>query len=111
MYVIVVLSCMVLLCIVRHYLASQASFILLRRGCLFITVKNPHEKPYRREEHMLHNVLFKHILKGTERFKNVNNYLITNIYSRLETGGQSSYLYLNVVQFFNSSVNLTPAAP
>jgi hypothetical protein len=32
--------------------------------------------------------------------KNVNNYLNTNIYSYLETtGGQSSSLYLNVVQF------------
>ncbi len=38
--------------------------------------------------------------------KNVNNYLNTNIYSYLETsGGQSSILYLNVVQFFNTSVN------
>ncbi len=38
--------------------------------------------------------------------KNVNNCLNTNIYSYLETsGGQSSSLYLNVVQFFNTSVN------
>jgi hypothetical protein len=38
--------------------------------------------------------------------KNVNNGLNTNIYSYLETsGGQSSNLYLNVVQFFNTSVN------
>ncbi len=37
---------------------------------------------------------------------NVNNYLITNIYSYIETsGGQSSNLYLNVVDFFNTSVN------
>ncbi len=37
---------------------------------------------------------------------NENNYLNTNIYSILETfGGQSSNLYLNVVQFFNTSVN------
>ena len=35
-----------------------------------------------------------------------NNYLNTNIYSSLETsGGQSSNLYLNVVHFFNTSVN------
>ncbi len=41
-------------------------------------------------------------------FKNVNNYLNTNIYSYLETsGGQSSKLYLNVVHFFNTSVNKT----
>jgi hypothetical protein len=39
-------------------------------------------------------------------FKNVNNNLNTNIYSYLETsGGQSSNVYLNVVQFFNTSFN------
>jgi hypothetical protein len=38
--------------------------------------------------------------------KNVNNDLNTNIYSYLETsGGQSSNTYLNVVHFFNTSVN------
>jgi hypothetical protein len=43
--------------------------------------------------------------------KNVNNYLNINIYSYLETpGGQSSILYLNVVHFFNASVNLTSVA-
>jgi hypothetical protein len=40
------------------------------------------------------------------RFKNVNNYLNTNIYSYLETsGGQSSNLYQNFVYFFSTSVN------
>jgi len=39
-------------------------------------------------------------------FKNVNKYLNTNIYSYLETsGGQSSNPYLNIVHFFNTSVN------
>jgi hypothetical protein len=43
---------------------------------------------------------------GTACFKNVNNCLNTNIFSYLETsGGQSSYLYLNVFHFFNTSVN------
>jgi hypothetical protein len=38
--------------------------------------------------------------------KNVNNCFNTNIYTYLETsGGQSSNLYLNVVHFFNTSVN------
>ncbi len=38
--------------------------------------------------------------------KNVNNCLNTNIYSHLETSnGQSFNLYLNVVRFFNTSVN------
>ncbi len=38
--------------------------------------------------------------------KNVNNYLNTNIYSYLETSGsQSYYIYLNVVAFFNASLN------
>ncbi len=35
-----------------------------------------------------------------------NIYLNTNIYSYLETsGGQSYNIYLNVVHFFNTSVN------
>ncbi len=39
-------------------------------------------------------------------FKIVNSYLNTNTYSYLETsGGQSSNLYLNVVNFFNISIN------
>ncbi len=38
--------------------------------------------------------------------ENVNNNLNTCIYSYLETsGGQSSNMYLNVVHFFNTSVN------
>ncbi len=38
--------------------------------------------------------------------KSVNNGLIANIYSYLETsGGQSSVLYLKVVHFSNTSVN------
>jgi hypothetical protein len=38
--------------------------------------------------------------------KNVNNSLNTNIYSYLETsGGQISELYLNVIHFFNTSIN------
>jgi len=41
-----------------------------------------------------------------QALKNVNNRLNTNIYSYLETSdGQSSYLYLKVVHFFNTSVN------
>jgi hypothetical protein len=38
--------------------------------------------------------------------KTACNCLNTNIYSCLETsGGRSSYIYLNVVLFFNTSVN------
>jgi hypothetical protein len=38
--------------------------------------------------------------------KTENNCLNTNIYSYLETsGGQSSNLCLNVIHFFNTSVN------
>jgi len=38
--------------------------------------------------------------------KHVNNCLSTTIYSYLEiSGGQSSNLNLNVVHFFNTSVN------
>jgi hypothetical protein len=43
--------------------------------------------------------------------KNVNNDLNTNIYSYLETSGAQSYnTYLNVVHFFNTSVNYTAVA-
>jgi hypothetical protein len=43
--------------------------------------------------------------------KNVNKCFNTNIYTYLETsGGQSSNLYLNVVHFFNTSVNETSVA-
>jgi hypothetical protein len=45
------------------------------------------------------------VTNGTTDFKNVNNYLNTNIYSYLETsGGQSSILYLDVVHFLNTSI-------
>ncbi len=41
-----------------------------------------------------------------QALKNVHNNFNTNIYSYLETaGGQSSNLYLNIVHFFNTSVN------
>jgi hypothetical protein len=43
-----------------------------------------------------------------QRALNINYCLITNIYSYLVvSGGQSSNLFLNVVHFFNASVNLT----
>jgi hypothetical protein len=42
---------------------------------------------------------------------NVNNCLNTNIYSYLETsGGESFYLYLDIVQFLNTSVNYKSVA-
>ncbi len=45
-------------------------------------------------------VIEEHVLK------NVNNCWNTNIYSYLETsGGESFNIYLNVVHFFNISVN------
>jgi len=41
-----------------------------------------------------------------QRALNINYCLITNIYSYLVvSGGQSSKLFLNVVNFFNASVN------
>jgi hypothetical protein len=43
--------------------------------------------------------------------KNLNNCLNNNIYSYLQTSaGQSYNLYLNVVDFFNISINKTSAA-
>jgi hypothetical protein len=51
------------------------------------------------------------ILMGQCTLKNVKNCLNTKIYSYLETsGGQSPYLYLNVVHFFNTRVNYTSVA-
>jgi hypothetical protein len=45
-------------------------------------------------------------LMGQRTLKNVNNCLITNIYSYLETSGGKSYnLHLSVVHFFNASLN------
>ncbi len=45
------------------------------------------------------NVMEKHALK------NVNSHCNANIFSYLQTsGGQSSYLHLTVVHFFNTSV-------
>ncbi len=50
----------------------------------------------------LNNALF----NGIAHFKNKNNCLNTNIYSYLDTSGRlNSSLYLNVVHFFNTSVN------
>ncbi len=46
------------------------------------------------------------LINGTARFKNVNSCLNTNISSYLGTfGGKSHIIYLNVVHFFNTSVN------
>ncbi len=46
-----------------------------------------------------------------QTFKNVNNYLNTNVYSYLETsGGQSYNIYLSVVHLLNTSVNYTSVA-
>jgi hypothetical protein len=46
------------------------------------------------------------LLMEQSTLKIVNKYLNTNIYSYLEAyGGKSSYLYLNEVFFFNTSVN------
>ncbi len=48
---------------------------------------------------------------GTARFKNVNNCLNTNIYSYLETsGGQSFYLKIYEIHFFNTNVYYTTVA-
>ncbi len=46
------------------------------------------------------------IILECRTFKNVSNYLNSNIYSCLETsGGQRTNLYLNVVYFFNARVD------
>ncbi len=51
------------------------------------------------------------IFQWNKTLKNVKNCLNTNIYSYLETsGGKSSNLCLDVVNFFNDSVNKTAVA-
>jgi len=46
------------------------------------------------------------LVNGIECFKTVNNCLIINVYSYLETSSGKSYnLYLNVAHYFNNSVN------
>jgi hypothetical protein len=45
-------------------------------------------------------------LMEQDTLKNVNIYLNANIYSFLDpSGGQTPKLYLNVVHFFNTTVN------
>ncbi len=73
---------------------------------------------YNQQNDITHNVIkqndFKHnVIKQndshqniTAHLKNVNICLNSNFYSYLESSlGQSSNLYLNVVHFFNTSVN------
>ncbi len=51
-------------------------------------------------------VKFQVHLMEQRALQNANNCLNSNIYFYLKTsGGQSSNLYLNVVHFFNTSVN------
>jgi len=51
------------------------------------------------------------LCNGTAGFKNVNNCSNANIYCYLETpGGQNYNLYINVVHFFNTSVNYISVA-
>ncbi len=55
---------------------------------------------------MFKSQMCKDEVNGTARLKNINNCLNTKIDSYLETsGGQNYNLYLNVVHFFNTSVN------
>jgi hypothetical protein len=57
----------------------------------------------------VYNIKCKHCCQMEQSaLQNVNNCLNANIYSYLETsGGQSSNLYLNVVNFFYANVNWT----
>ncbi len=69
-------------------------------SCPFATVGNERE-----------NIKYSHDFNGIVCFKNELNHLDININSYLETfGGQSSNLYLNVIHFFNASVNWTSVA-
>ncbi len=53
-----------------------------------------------------HSNLSQTLINGTVHLKNICNCFNTNMSFYLDTsGGQSSNLYLNVVHFFNASVN------
>jgi hypothetical protein len=53
-------------------------------------------------------LIYPNMIDPMRTFKNANNCSNTNIYSYLETsGGQSFNIYLNVVHFFNTSLNKT----
>jgi hypothetical protein len=59
----------------------------------------------RRQDNLIGQIL-QRILMKQRALKIVDNCLNTNIYSYLETtGGQNYNLYLNVVDFFSTSVN------
>ncbi len=71
-----------------------------RWRCRTCSLKTDRILSIREEASTSHEIMEQHTLK------NVNDYSNTNIYSYLETsGGQSSNLYLNIVHFFNTSVN------
>ncbi len=87
------------------YVARKITFIFTTSskcvGCQWPIIR----KPISRTFHIIY------LLNGIAHFKNVNNYLNTNIFSYLETSGsRSSNLYLNVVHFFNTSVDKTSVA-
>jgi hypothetical protein len=70
--------------------------IILHQECFVVPEKLVYQVKFSKEQNAL---------------KNVNNCLNTNIYSYLETSvGHSSNIYLNFVNFFNTSVNLTYVA-
>ncbi len=77
----------------RH---SNLNVTTIKNVALLGNVEITVTKPHKMEQHTL---------------KIVNNCLNTNIYSYLETsGGHSLNLYLNVVHFFNTSLNYKPVA-
>ena len=65
----------------------------------------------RQRDEMVQKEIFSATFTMEQRaFKNVNNCLNTNIYSYLEIScSQGSNLYLNVVHFYNTSVNSVAA--
>jgi hypothetical protein len=88
--------------------------LILNLGlCVFIRIfpldSSTAFKLHVRSSHILYlwsNYFVQFSRNVTAYFKNVNNCLNTNIYSYLETsGGQIYNLYLNIVHFFNASVN------
>ncbi len=91
------------------------------RGCIFSRVRPSYEQAVSDLDRPMHILLWvqvahssfiegSHMTKNTAsaHFKRCKKYWNTNISFYIETsGGQNSNIYLNVVHFFNTSVNQT----
>jgi hypothetical protein len=79
---------------------------MLKQKLFYVDFNNIIHYTFSMAPSVINGKLLNMLLKGTAHFKNVNNGLNTSIYSYFETsGGQSYYLFLNVVHFLNTSLD------